>query len=103
MGEYHQAFENSNLIADFGYTKGYKKTTSKKQAGDKSHFFGKFTTNFSDDSSANSSLDIKMQNVSHDKYFKLYKVESNLVDYNINTLENSLDFSHEDDQIFLRT
>ena len=101
MGEYHQAFENSNLIADFGYTKGYENVTSKKQAGDKSHFFGKFTTNFSDDSSANSSLDIKMQNVSHQKYLKLYKVESNLVDYNIDTLENSLDFSHEDDQIFL--
>ena len=46
MGEYHQAFENSNLIADFGYTKGYENVTSKKQAGDKSHFFGKFTTNF---------------------------------------------------------
>ena len=42
-----------------------------------------------------------MQNVSHQKYLKLYKVESNLVDYNIDTLENSLDFSHEDDQIFL--
>ena len=42
MGEYHQAFENSNLILDFGYTKGYENVTSKKQAGDKSHFFGKF-------------------------------------------------------------
>ena len=25
LGEYHQAFKNSDLIADFGYTKGYKK------------------------------------------------------------------------------
>ena len=38
-GEYHQAFKNSNLLTDFGYTKGYKKTTSSKKAGDKSHFF----------------------------------------------------------------
>ncbi len=101
MGEYHQAFKNSNLLADFGYTKGYENVTSKKQAGDKSHFFGKFTKNFSDDDSSNSFLDIKIQNVSNPKYLKLYKIESNLVDYNVDTLENSLDFSHEDDQIFL--
>ena len=36
--EYRQAFLNSNLILDFGYTEGYKKTLSKK-AGEKSHFF----------------------------------------------------------------
>ena len=32
-GEYRQAFENSNLILDFGYTEGYKKTTVKKNQG----------------------------------------------------------------------
>ena len=31
IGEFHQAFQNSSLIADFGYTKGFKKTNSKKQ------------------------------------------------------------------------
>ena len=67
MGEYHQAFENSSLLADFGYTKGYENVTGKKQAGDKSHFFGKFTKNFSDEDNSNSSLDIKIQNVSHQK------------------------------------
>ena len=25
LGEYHQAFKNSNFLADFGYTEGYKK------------------------------------------------------------------------------
>ena len=42
MGEYHQAFKNSNFYADFGYTEGYKKTSETKKAGDKSHFFSKF-------------------------------------------------------------
>ena len=39
MGEYRQAFERSNLILDFGYTEGYKKTSSKKKSGEKYHFF----------------------------------------------------------------
>ena len=30
LGEYRQAYKNSNLVFDFGYTEGYKKTTSKK-------------------------------------------------------------------------
>ena len=30
-GEYHQAFKNSFLFADFGFTEGYKKTTSTKK------------------------------------------------------------------------
>ena len=41
LGEYHQAFKNSNLLTDFGYTEGYKKSNSIKKAGEKSHFFFK--------------------------------------------------------------
>ena len=38
--------------------------------------------------------------MSNDKYLKLYKLKSNLVDYNQDTLESSLNFSHEKDDIF---
>ena len=38
-GEYRQAFENSNLILDFGYTEGYKKTTVKKKIRGKISLF----------------------------------------------------------------
>ena len=38
IAEYHQAFKNSNFLADFGYTKGYKNTSEKKKAGSKSTF-----------------------------------------------------------------
>ena len=55
LGEYHQAFMNSNFLADFGFTEGYKKTSSTKKAGEKSHFFSKFVKNFTgDDGSKNS-------------------------------------------------
>ena len=39
VGEYHQAFENSNLLTDFGYTEGYKKTDAAKKAGRSLIFF----------------------------------------------------------------
>ena len=42
LGEYHQAFKNSEFILDFGFTEGYKKSTATKKAGEKSHLFAKF-------------------------------------------------------------
>ena len=45
-GEYHQVFKDSSLIADFGFTEGYKKTSSTKKEGSKSHIFSKFVKNF---------------------------------------------------------
>ena len=101
LGEYHQAFKDSNFISDFGYTEGYKENTAKKKAGDKSHFFTKFVKNFNyGPSKSNSTLSVNLQNVSNDKHLKLYKIKSNLVDYNENSLENSINFQHEDENIF---
>ena len=99
LGEYHQAFKNSYLLADFGYTEGYKKNTKTKKAGEKSHFFSKFIKNFSNESSE-STLSLSVQDVSNDKYLKLYKIKSNLVDYNNETLESSLNFTHEKEDTF---
>ncbi len=99
-GEYHQVFKNSNFIADFGYTEGYNETTINKAEGKKSHFFSKFVKNFKGKNNSENSLGLSLQTVSNDKYLKLYKLKSNLVDYNLDTLENSLDFSHEDEDIF---
>ena len=44
---------------------------------------------------------MSLQSVSNDKYLKLYKLKSNLVDYNQDTLESSLDFTHEDEDMFI--
>ncbi len=101
LGEYHQAFKKSNFLADFGYTKGYKKTSITKKAGEKSHFFSKFIKNFSNKNGSDSSLSLSLQNVSNDKYLKLYKIKSNLVDFNTDTLESSLNYTHQDEDMFL--
>ena len=47
-------------------------------------------------------LEINLQHVSDKKYLKLYKIESNLVDYETSVLENTIDFNHfNDEKIFL--
>ena len=100
LGEYRQAFMNSNLILDLGYTGGYKNTSSIKKGGDKSHIFSKFTKNFKSDNNGDNNLDLSFQHVSNDKYLKLYKIKSSLVEYEEDTLENSLDFTHENENLF---
>ncbi len=99
-GEYHQAFRDSNFIADFGFTEGYNNTSANKTEGAKSHFFSKFVKNFKGKNESENTLSLSLQTVSNDKYLKLYKLNSNLVDYNQDTLESSLNFSHEEDDIF---
>ena len=101
LGEYHQAYQNASLLTDFGYTDGYKNTNTKKKAGKKSHFFTRFAKNFKNENNFVSNFEINFQEVSNDKYLKLYKVDSNLVDYNFETLENSIKFTHEKDDLFL--
>ena len=100
MGEYRQAFENSNLALDFGYTKGYKKTSLAKASGEKNHFFSKFEKNFNYDDSENN-LKIITQDVSNDKYLKLYKINRELANKDIDTLENSLNFAHSSNDLYV--
>ena len=100
LGEYHQVFKNSNLFTDFGYTEGYNQTSTTKNLV-KNHIFSKFIKNFEGKNNSNNELEINIQDVSNDKYLKLYKIESNLVDYNQDVLENSIDFTHNSDNFFL--
>ena len=60
--------------------------------GDKSHLFSRFTKTFKGEKSE-SNLELKFQEVSNKKYLKLYKIDTNLVNYNTGTLENSFNFS----------
>jgi LPS-assembly protein len=101
LGEYRQAFKQSNLILDLGYTDGYKKTSSAKKAGEKSHFFSKFVKNYKGKDDSDNNIELSLQEVSNDKYLKLYKIKTNLVDYNTDTIENSLNFTHENENLFL--
>tara|TARA_B100000963_G_scaffold360919_1_gene393872 strand:- start:2132 stop:4531 length:2400 start_codon:yes stop_codon:yes gene_type:complete len=92
VGDYRHVFKDSNLNLNFGYTGGYKKESSTKKKGDKSHFFSKFTKTF-EGINAENNLELKLQHVSNRKYLKLYKIDTNLVDYSTDTLENSFNIS----------
>ncbi len=100
-GEYRQSFQKSNLILDFGYTDGYKNTSTTKTPGQKSHFFSEFVKNFKGKNNSENNFKLSLQDVSNDKYLKLYKIQSTLADYNTDTLENTINFSHENDDLFL--
>ena len=100
LGDYHQVFKNSFLLANFGYTAGYKNTSIQKKAGEKSHFFSKYTKNFIGKNNSKNLIELNVQEVSNDKYLKLYKIKSNLVDFNSGTIENSIDFTRENENSF---
>ena len=87
-------------MADFGFTDGYKNTSSTKKGGEKSHMFTKFVKNFSGKNNSENSLSFSIQDTSNDKYLKLYKIKSNLVDYNTDILESSLKFLHQTEKVF---
>tara|TARA_B100000959_G_scaffold7230_1_gene7379 strand:+ start:2705 stop:5017 length:2313 start_codon:yes stop_codon:yes gene_type:complete len=101
LGEYRHAFEKSNLILDFGYTEGYKKTSAIKKSGEKSHLFSKYIKNFKGKNNSDNSIEITLQDVSNDKYLKLYKIKSNLVEYERDILENSFNFNRQNENSFL--
>ena len=99
LGEYRQAFRDSNLHFDFGYTQGYKNSSALKQLGDKSHFFSRFVKKFQHNDTKESNLEINLQEVSNKKYLKLYRIKSNLVDnYEISTLENYVNYNYFDNE-----
>ena len=63
--------------------------------------FSKFVRNFSNlENNSESTISITTQDTSNDKYLKLYKINSELVNDDIDTLKNSINFTHSDDEIF---
>jgi LPS-assembly protein len=100
LSEYRHAFKDSNLVLDMGYTGGYKESSSKKQKGDKSHFFSEFKKTFLGKDNSINTLVVKNQNVSNNKYLKLYKIKSNLTDFNQENLENSINFTRTAEDSF---
>jgi len=76
--EYRQENPNSNLVADFGLTKGYQVPgTSRNHI---SHLFTKFKSDLAWDSFKDSELDISVQKTTKDTFLKIF--DSNLIDMN---------------------
>ncbi len=99
-GEYRQAFKESNLIMNVGFTEGYKNTSETKTSGNKAHFFSQFVKKFKGKKGSDNEFKLSVQKVSNKKYLKLYKIKNDLVDYQNDRLENSLNFSHENEDLF---
>ena len=99
-GEYRQAFKESDLILNVGFTEGYKNTSETKKSGNKSHFFSQFVKKFKGKKGSDNEFKLSVQKVSNKKYLKLYKIKNDLVDYQNDRLENSLNFSHENEDLF---
>lgn len=100
LGEFRQDYENSYLIVDAGYTKGFKKITNAKSEGSRSHFFSKFLTNFSSEKNTTNELELNLQAVNHATHFKLTNIDTTLVDKNVNVLDSSLSYTFENDDLF---
>mgnify|MGYP001246159032 CR=1 FL=1 len=100
LAEYRQDFNNSFLIVDSGYTQGFKKQTTKKSSGGRAHLFAKFNMDLSETENESTNFELNLQHASNDTYFKIYDVETTLAYNDINILENTLDFSHESEDLF---
>ena len=84
------------MTLDFGHTDGYRNTSDNKKLGDKSQFFN-FLNNFNKSDGINQNFEVNLEHVSIKKYLKLYKIDSNLVNYETEVLENFIDYSVIDD------
>ena len=108
LAEYRQDFKNSFLLVDGGFTKGYKKessksTTSKKTKGARTHLFSKLNVSFPSEIYDSNNLEINLQRASNDTYFKVHDIDSLLVDKNEFILENSLNYELQNNDLFFNT
>jgi len=100
LAEYRQDFKNSFLIVDTGYTQGYKKKDQKKTGGGRAHFFSNFKMNLIDEEEKKSSLEVNLEKVSNDTYFKVYDIKTSLVDKNKNILENTINLTYQNKDFY---
>jgi LPS-assembly protein len=101
LAEYRQDFKNSFLILDTSYTQGFKKKDNKKSDGGRNHFFSKFNLNFFDDNEKSSDLEINLQKVNNDTYFKVHDINTELVQKDQNILSNTLNYTYQNKDFFL--
>ena len=100
LAEYRQSFRSSFLTLDAGYTPGYKKKDNKKTDGGRAHFFSNFVKSFINENEKKSALEVNLEKVSNDTYFKVYDLESTLVTKEKTVLENKVDFTYQNKDFY---
>ena len=103
--EYRLKTDKSSLLADIGFTKGYKSSVSQKKKNI-SHLFANYKLNLNLEDYISSDLDLKLQKVTNDTYLKVF--DSTLSDTKIkpinkDLLASSLDLSFEHDKFSFST
>jgi len=101
LAEYRQDFKDSFLIVDSGYTKGYKKNTLKKSKGSQNHLFAKLNIDFFLDKEKENNLELNIQRMNNRSYTKIYDIKTSLLGNEVETLENSLDYTLELENSFI--
>ena len=95
--EYRHLTKNSYSILDASFNQGYKKTSDKKTAGSRNHFFARTNINLGFQEFDESNLSINLQKTSNDTYLKVHDINSKLM--KSNTVMNSsidMNFLKED-------
>ena len=100
MAEYRQAFNNANLFVDTSYNEGYKKSSSSSTAGSRNHLFLDYNKKLRDETNIKSNIDLKLQHVSNDTYFKIHDVNTALVNEDLNILENTLSYDYQEGDLY---
>ena len=101
LHEYRHAFENSFLIVDSSYTRGYKETDKHiRTDGSRSHLFARFNRDLSkEDSSSN--LEVNFQHVSNDTYLKVHDINTVLADKDNHIVKKDINYEFQDDENYL--
>ena len=100
LAEYRQDFANSFITLDAGYTRGYKKKNNLKSDGGRAHFFSNFYKRLIDEEDKSSNLEINIEKVSNDTYFKVYDIDTALVKKEDSVLENKVEFVYQNKDFF---
>ena len=98
--EYRLKTDNSSLLADIGFTKGYKSSVSQKKKNI-SHLFANYKLNLDIEDYISSNLELKLQKVTNDTYLKVFDSalsDTKIKPINKDQLTSSLDLSFEHDK-----
>ena len=102
LNEYRQAYKNAFLTLDTSYTQGYKKTSSTKTKGSRSHVFAELDFDLAQNQSYESDLSFKMQRTSNDTYFRVHDINTALVNAESTNLENKISYNFSKDDTYLK-
>jgi LPS-assembly protein len=97
QNEFRQKNENSNLVANFGLTKGYQEQNSSKNSI--MNIFAKFTSKINLDNFLKSDLDFTIQKTTKDTFLKVF--DTNLIDLNRNIKPEDQNKLKSDINLFL--